>query len=133
MQDVLSGQVQMFMSTPPSVGPHVQSGKLKALAVTSKERHPMLPDVPTTKEAGLPGFEPEAWVAVFAPAGTPSDVISKLSQNIATAWQTDSVKERAAKQGIQPVVMAPEQLDSLVRTDTEHWSKIIKANKIAVD
>lgn len=133
MQDVLSGQVQMFMSTPPSVGPHVQSGKLKALAVTSKERHPMLPDVPTTKEAGLPGFEPEAWVAVFAPAGTPSDVISKLSQNIATALQTDSVKERAAKQGIQPVVMAPEQLDSLVKTDTEHWSEIIKANKIAVD
>lgn len=133
MQDVLSGQVQMFMSTPPSVGPHVQSGKLKALAVTSKERHPMLPDVPTTREAGLPGFEPEAWVAVFAPEGTPKDVINKISQTITTALQTDAVKERAAKQGIQPVAMSPEQLNSLVKTDTEHWSEIIKSNKISVE
>lgn len=133
MQDVLSGQVQMFMSTPPSVGPHVQNGKLRALAVTSKERHPMLPEVPTTAEAGLEGFEPEAWVAVFAPAGTPDVVVNKLSKHIAIALETDAVKQRAALQGIQPVVMSPSELDELVQSDTKHWSEIIKANKISVD
>ena len=133
MQDVLSGQVQMFMSTPPSVGPYAQSGKLRALAVTSKTRHPMLPDVPTTAEAGLPGFEPEAWVALFAPAGTPKDVVAKLHGTVKAALESPEVKQRAALQGIAPTVMSNEQLAQLVKTDTEHWSKIIKANKITVE
>lgn len=133
MQDVLSGQVQMFMSTPPSVGPYAQTGKLRALAVTSKTRHPMLPDVPTTAEAGLPGFEPEAWVALFAPAGTPASVVQKLHATVKTALETPEVKQRAALQGIEPTVMTPQQLGQLVKSDTEHWSKIIKANNISVE
>lgn len=133
MQDVLSGQVQMFMSTPPSVGPYAQTGKLRALAVTSKTRHPMLPDVPTTAEAGLSGFEPEAWVALFAPAGTPKDVVAKLHATVKAALESPEVKQRAALQGIAPTVMSNEQLAQLVKSDTEHWSKIIKANKITVE
>ena len=120
-------------STPPSVGPYAQSGKLRALAVTSKTRHPMLPDVPTTAEAGLPGFEPEAWVALFAPAGTPKDVVAKLHATVKAALESPEVKQRAALQGIAPTVMSNEQLAQLVKTDTEHWSKIIKANKITVE
>ena len=133
MQDVLSGQVQMFMSTPPSVGPHAKTGKLRALAVTSKKRHPMLPDVPTTAEAGLPDFQPEAWVALFAPAGTPSEVIRKMAAAVTTALESPAVKQRAELQGIDPVVMSPREIDALVLADTAHWSKIIKANKISVD
>ena len=133
MQDVLSGQVQMFMSTPPSVGPYAQNGKLRALAVTSKVRHPMLPDVPTTAEAGLPGFEPEAWVALFAPVGTPQAVVDRLHATVQAALQTPEVQQRAALQGIAPTPMSNQQLAQLVKSDTEHWGKIIKANKITVE
>jgi tripartite-type tricarboxylate transporter receptor subunit TctC len=133
MQDVLSGQVQMFMSTPPSVGPHAQTGKLRALAVTSKARHPMLPDVPTTVEAGLPGFEPEAWVALFAPAGTPQAVVNKLHAAVKTALESPDVKQRAALQGITPTVLTNAQLADLVKSDTKHWGDVIKSNNITVE
>jgi tripartite-type tricarboxylate transporter receptor subunit TctC len=133
MQDVLGGQVQLFMSTPPSVGPHAQTGKLRALAVTSKTRHPMLPDVPTTAEAGLPNFQPEAWVALFAPAGTPDDVVQKIAAAVTTALESTAVKQRAELQGIEPVAMSPRELGALVKADTAHWSRIIQDNKISVD
>lgn len=133
MQDVLSGQVQMFMSTPPSVGPHSQTGKLRALAVTSKTRHPMLPDVPTTAEAGLAGFEPEAWVALFAPAGTPQATINKLHAAVKAALESPDVKQRAALQGITPTVLSNAQLAELVKSDTKHWGDVIKANNITVE
>src|ERR1044071_9531242 len=87
IQDVLAGQVQVFITTPPSVMGHVQQGKLKAFAVTGKTRHPMLPDVPTVAEAGLPGFELEAWVGLFAPAGTPAPVIATLSETVRKALE----------------------------------------------
>jgi tripartite-type tricarboxylate transporter receptor subunit TctC len=77
IQDVLAGQVQVFITTPPSVMQHVQSGKLKGLAVTGTSRHPGMPNVPTTAEAGLPTFQLESWVALYAPAGTPASVIAK--------------------------------------------------------
>jgi len=92
IRDVLSGQVQVFMSTPPSVMQHVQSGKLKAFAVTGKTRHPGLPNVPTTAEAGLKGFELESWVAIFAPAGTPPEVVQKLTTGIQQALATPEAK-----------------------------------------
>lgn len=133
MQDVLSGRVQMFMSTPPSVGPYSQTGKLRALAVTSKTRHPMLPDVPTTAEAGLPGFEPEAWVALFAPAGTPQAVIDKLHAVVKAALESPEVKQRAALQGITPTVLTNAQLADLVKSDTKHWGDVIKSNNITVE
>jgi tripartite-type tricarboxylate transporter receptor subunit TctC len=133
IQDVLSGQVQVFITTPPSVMGHVQAGKLKALAVTSKTRHPMMPDVPTTAEAGLPGFELEAWVGLFAPAGTPPDVIAKLSENVKKALELPETKKRAETLGIEPRYLGPDALATLVKKDTDYWSKIIKARNIKAD
>lgn len=133
IQDVLGGQVQMFITTPPSVLGHVQSGKLKALAVTSKTRHPMLPDVPTTAEAGLPGFELEAWVGLFAPAGTPPEVVDKLSASLKTALESPEAQKRAALQGVEPRFQGPQALAALVQRETEHWGKVIKANHITMD
>jgi tripartite-type tricarboxylate transporter receptor subunit TctC len=132
-QDVLGGQVQMFITTPPSVLGHVQTGKLRALAVTSKARHPMLPDVPTTAEAGLPGFELEAWVGLFAPAGTPPDVIDRLSAALKTSLESPDVQKRAALQGVEPRFLGPQALGALVQRETDHWGKVIKANHITVD
>ena len=84
-------------------------------------------------EAGLPGFEPEAWVALFAPAGTPQAVVDRLHATVQAALQTPEVQQRAALQGIAPTPMSNQQLAQLVKSDTEHWGKIIKANKITVE
>lgn len=133
IQDVLAGQVQLFITTPPSVLGHVRSGRLRALAVTSKTRHPMLPDVPTTAEAGLPGFELEAWVGLFAPDGTPADVVARLSSNLKAALAAPETLQRAQAQGVEPRYLGPEALATLVQRETVHWGTIIKANNIIVD
>jgi tripartite-type tricarboxylate transporter receptor subunit TctC len=133
IQDVLAGQVQVFMTTPPSVMQHVQSGKLKAYAVTGKSRHPGLPQVPTTAEAGLKGFELEAWVAIFAPAGTPADVSAKLTGAIRQALEQADVKTRAAAAGVELRYLPPDALDALVKRETEYWSKVIKTAGITAD
>ncbi len=131
--DVLSGQVQVFITTPPSVMGQIQTGKLKGLATAGKTRHPGLPNVPTTAEAGLKGFELEAWVAIFAPAGTPADVIAKLSNQIKQALDQPDTKTRAASAGIEIRYQGPEALDALVKTETEFWAKTIKSAGITAD
>jgi tripartite-type tricarboxylate transporter receptor subunit TctC len=133
IQDVLAGQVEVFMTTPPSVMQHVQSGKLKALAVTGKARHPGLPNVPTTAEAGLPGFELEAWVGLFAPAGTPPEVVTRLTQQVKVALDSPDAKMNAARQGIELRYLGPEALGALVQRDTEHWAGVIKSRNIKAD
>ena len=126
LQDVLSGQVQVFITTPPSVMGQVQVGKLNGLAVASKTRHPSMPNVPTTSEAGLKGFELEAWVGIFAPAGTPPDVVAKLSTAIKAALELPETKTRATGAGIELRYLAPADLAALVKKDTEFWAKTIK-------
>ena len=133
IRDVLSGQVQVFMSTPPSVMQHVQSGKLKAFAVTGKTRHPGLPQVPTTAEAGLKGFELESWVAIFAPAGTPPDVVQKLTVAIQQALDTPEAKARADAAGIELRYLPPARLGELVKEETAFWGKTIKERGITAD
>lgn len=133
IRDVLSGQVQVFMTTPPSVMGHVQQGKLKAYAVTGAKRHPGLPNVPTTAEAGLKGFELESWVAIFAPAGTPPEVVQKLSSGIQQAMASPEAKTRADAAGIEIRYLPPAQLDAMVKRETDFWAKTIKQAKISAD
>jgi tripartite-type tricarboxylate transporter receptor subunit TctC len=133
IRDVLSGQVQVFMSTPPSVMQHVQSGKLKAFAVTGKTRHPGLPNVPTTAEAGLPGFELESWVAIFAPAGTPPEVVQKLTAGIKQALDAPEARSRADAAGIELRYLPPQPLAAMVTQETAFWARTIKAQGITAD
>lgn len=133
LQDVLSGQVQVFITTPPSVMGQVQAGKLKGLAVAGKSRHPGLPNVPTTAEAGLNGFELEAWVGIFAPAGTPADVVAKLSSQIKTALELPETKTRADTAGVELRYLPPAALDALVKKDTEFWAKTITSAGIKAE
>ncbi len=133
IQDVLSGQVQVFITTPPSVMGHVQAGKLKGLAVTSKARHPGMPNVPTTAEAGMKGFELEAWVGIFAPAATPPDVVAKLTSQIKAALELPETKTRADTAGIELRYLPPAGLDALVKKETEFWAKTIQAAGITAD
>lgn len=132
IQDMLAGQVQLFITTPPSVMQHIQSGKLKGIAVTGKTRHPGLPQVPTTAEAGLPGFELEGWVALFAPTGTPAEALNRLTAAVKASVETPEVVAKAKAAGLEIRFLAAPALQELVRTDTAGWAKTIKSANIVV-
>jgi tripartite-type tricarboxylate transporter receptor subunit TctC len=133
MLDVVAGQVQMTVATPPSVMQHIQAGKLRGLAIAAKARSPLMPDIPTSAEAGFPGFELEAWVALFAPAGTPPDALKRLTEAIKQVLETDEIKKAAANSGIEARYMTPAQLDQVVKTDLDYWSKVIRNAGIKAD
>ena len=133
MQDVVAGTVQVTIATPPSILGFVQSGRVRALAVAAKTRHPLMPDVPTTAEAGYPNFELEAWVALFAPAGTPAPVIARLTAATQEALASPAVIERARTTGMAIRFMPPAQLDATVANDLRYWSKVIREAKITAD
>jgi tripartite-type tricarboxylate transporter receptor subunit TctC len=133
MLDVISGSVQMTVATPPSVMSHIQAGKLRGLAIAAKTRSPLLPDVPTSAEAGFPGFELEAWVALFAPTGTPPDAVKRLTEALKQVLETDEVRKATTNSGIEARYMTPAQLDQAVKTDLEYWSKVIRAANITAD
>ena len=133
IQDVLAGQVQVFITTPPSVMGHVLSGKLKALAVTGKTRHPQLSQVPTVAEAGLPGFELESWVALYVAAGTPADVIQKLSNDVKRSLELPETKQHADAAGVEVRYLPPAETTKLLERDTASWAKAIKAGNIKFD
>ena len=131
--DVLAGQVQVFITTPPSVMQHVVSGKLKAFAVTGTKRHPGLPNVPTVAEAGMPDFKLEAWVGLFAPAATPPAVVAKLTADVKKALDMPETRQRADAAGIELRYLPPDALGELVKTETAYWAKTIKAAGIKAD
>ena len=133
IQDVLAGQVQVFITTPPSVMGHVLSGKLKALAVTGKIRHPQLPQVPTASEAGLTGFELESWVALYVASGTPRDVVQKLSAEVKRSMEQAETKQRGDAAGIEVRYLTPDNTTKLLDRDTASWAKAIKAGNIKSD
>ncbi|NQW84963.1 MAG: tripartite tricarboxylate transporter substrate binding protein [Alcaligenaceae bacterium] len=124
--DTIAGRVQIYFSTIPAALPHLKSGKLRALAVTSKHRVEMIPDVPTVDESGLPGFEVVGWFGIFAPTGTPNNVILKLSESINVVLKMPEIRERLARQGLIPGGGTPEALRDLLNADLSKWGKLIK-------
>jgi tripartite-type tricarboxylate transporter receptor subunit TctC len=126
LTDVLGGQVPMMFDTITTALPHVKSGKLKALAVTSAKRSPLAPDVPTMIEAGLPEFEISAWYVMFAPAGTPKDVVQRLNAEVNKAIADPELRRNLGEQGVEFTGGTAEQAESFVRAEIERWAKIIK-------
>lgn len=133
VNDLLGGQVDMFVTTPPSVIGHVNGGKLKALAYAAKQRHPSMPNVPTSAEAGLPGYEVESWFAVFAPAGTPAPVVTRLTSEIKTIVESEAYRKKVNDQGAFAAYMDPKALGSFVQTELDLWAGVIKAKNIKAD
>jgi tripartite-type tricarboxylate transporter receptor subunit TctC len=133
VQDVLGGNVQMTVATPPSVLGFVKSGRLRALAIAAKNRLPALPDVPTTAEAGFPGVEMEAWVAIFAPAGTPPEVLAKLSNALRLSLESPEAAKATAAAGMEIRYMTPPQLDAQVRKDIGYWQPVIRNAHISIE
>jgi tripartite-type tricarboxylate transporter receptor subunit TctC len=126
MQDLIGGQVPIFFSGMPPAMPHVRSGKLRALAVTSTHRSPSAPDVPTMAEAGVPGFDINNWFAFFAPAGTPADVIGKLNTEINHALKQADVREKLASAGAEAVGGSAEELARFLRAESAKFASLIK-------
>lgn len=133
MLDVVAGNVQMTVATPPSLAGFVQSGKMRPLAVAASKRIALMPDVPTAAEAGFPGFELEAWVALFAPMGTPPAAVQKLTEAVKVALESPNVRKSAETAGVEIRYMPPAQLDAVVRKDIQYWSKVIKTANIRAD
>lgn len=133
VNDLLGAQVDVFVTTPPSVIGHVAAGKLKALAYTGRQRHPSLPNVPTSAEAGLPGYEIESWFAVFAPAGTPAPVVARLSAEIKTIVESAAYRKKVDEQGAFAAYMDPKALGSFVDRELETWARVIKTGNIKAD
>lgn len=133
MQDLLTNRVQLFITTPPTAIGHLKSGTLRALAITSAQRHPMLPDVPTTAEAGLPQFQLEAWFSVFGPAGMPADVVQKVSDAIKKVVTSPQFAEQMNAQGSNASYKPPPELAQIVKDDLAKWSKVIKTVGISTN
>ena len=126
----VAGHIPAAFSSAPPVIAHIADGRLRALAVTGKVRSPSLPNVPTMAEAGYPETKGDQWVGVFAPARTPKDIIAVLNREIAKALASPDIKERFATIGFVPVGSSPEELAALIRSDTETWSKVIRAGNL---
>ncbi|GEQ78143.1 exported protein [Comamonas testosteroni] len=131
--DLISGQVDMFVTTPPSVIGQIQAGKLKALAYAGPRRHPSMPNVPTSAEAGLPGYEVESWFAVFAPAKTPPEVTAKLAAAIKTIVESPAYRKRIEDQGAFATYMGPTELAKFVDQETRSWAKVVRESNIKAE
>lgn len=133
LTDLIGGQVQLNFDTPVTSLPHIRSGKLKPIAITGKNRLASLPDVPTFAEAGLPEYDVQLWFGVIAPAGTPRDIISKLSKEIARILALPDVKENLSLQGLEPFAASPDQFGALIRADLDKYGKVIKGAGIKIE
>ena len=133
LNDVIGGQVPLFFGNIASTLPHIQSGKLRALAVTAAKRSPILPDVPTLAEAGVSGAEVYEWNALFAPTGTPEAVVGKLSAALKKALDAPDVKARIAQLGGEIQKGDPETAQRFVREQTALWARVVKASAISVE
>jgi tripartite-type tricarboxylate transporter receptor subunit TctC len=133
LSDLLGGRVQLMFADMPLVLNQIQAGKLRALSVGDSKRSPALPDIPTTAEAGLAGYQAAAWYGVFAPARTPKEIVTKLNREIAKLLTTNDVKTRLASLGAQAVGGSPEDFRRFQESEMHRWAKVIKSANITIE
>jgi tripartite-type tricarboxylate transporter receptor subunit TctC len=131
--DVLGNQVPLAVVDLPSALQHIKAGKLTAYAVTSPQRLPMLPDVPTASEAGLAGYDSTGWFGVVAPAGTPPAVVARMNAEIVAALGDEAIKSSMRNLGVEPAPGKPEAFDAYIRSETGKWSRVIKQAGIKIE
>ncbi|MGE5713602.1 MAG: tripartite tricarboxylate transporter substrate binding protein [Betaproteobacteria bacterium] len=134
LTDLIAGNMNVMFDNLPSALPHIKSGRLKALAVTSRTRSPALPNVPTIEEAaGLKGFDASSWFGLFAPAGTPRAIVDKIQADVAKALAQPEVRERFVAQGADPGGNTPDQFAAFIRAETDKWTRVVKFSNAKVD
>jgi tripartite-type tricarboxylate transporter receptor subunit TctC len=131
--DIMAGQIEASFQNFGTVVPYIKAGKMKALAVTSKERMQQLPNVPTVIESGLAGFEVTSWQAVAAPKGTPKEIVAKLQADITKGFRAADLTQRFTEQGFEIVVNTPEQASAYFKQEIDRWAKVVKASGATVD
>jgi tripartite-type tricarboxylate transporter receptor subunit TctC len=131
--DLIGGQIQVMFTTVASAAPLVASGQLRALAVTSAERSPAFPQLPTVAEAGVPGYVAESWYGLLAPAKTPAEIIARLNQSAAKAVRSEAFKTLAVNEGLVMVAGSPADFDRYLRGEEERWRKLIQDAGIKVE
>ncbi|WP_241673004.1 tripartite tricarboxylate transporter substrate binding protein [Lacisediminimonas profundi] len=131
--DLIGGQVDIMFDNAPHVMPHVKGGRLRALAITSEKRSPLLPDVPTVAELGYPGFSVAVWYGFAAPAGTPADIVQKLNREINKVLQADDVKKAFTDAGVEALGGTTQQYDTFFKAESARWGKVIKQANIVAD
>ncbi len=130
---LIAGDIQFVFMDPPAVIPQIKAGKIKAIAVTSLQRVPYLPEVPTVSESGLPGFEMIFWTGMFAPAATPREIIGRVQSETARAMHAAENRERLSSMGIVPVGNSPEDFSAYLRVETARYAKVIKDGNIKAE
>lgn len=130
IQDLIGGQIPMSFETVTVALPHVQGGKVRALAVTSAKRSPVMPEVPTLQEAGVPGFDVSSWQAIYAPAGTPAAIVQRMNAEIARIVATPDMRSRMEGLGLQYSPNTPEQFAEFGRQELAKWVKIVKDGNV---
>ena len=130
--DILSGQIQILFDSIPTMAPTVQSGMVRALATSGRLRSPILPDVPTFTEAGVPGFQATLWVGFMAPKATPQPIVDQLSRTITDILKRPEIKDAWEKQGASPMVMTQAVFTAFMESEIAKWAKVIETNHIAL-
>src|SRR5260221_14119392 len=133
LTDLVSGQVSLMFGTAVSFLPYVKSGRLNALAVTNPKRSPIVPDVPTVAESGLPGFEALQWFGILAPAGTPKEIVARVNGEIVKILRLPDVRERMSSLGAEVVASTPEEFAGFLKADTAKWAKVVKESGAKID
>lgn len=128
--DLVAGHIQLASLGFPGSLPFVQAGRLRAIAVTGMSRSPLLPDVPTVSESGVPGYQVTSWYGIFAPAGTPREIISKLNADSAAALKTPDVADKLAKLGAEVATTTPEDFGRIVREEIKKWAAVVRASGV---
>ena len=128
--DILSGQIQMLFDSVPTMAAMVKADKVRALGTSGATRSPILPDVPTIAEAGVPGFQATLWVGFMAPAGTPQPIVEKLNQEITKIVSRPDIKTAWEQQGAEPLTMTQPQFKAFMDAQVAKWADVIKANNI---
>lgn len=133
IQDSANGQVPVFIAALPVAAPFEKQGRLRILAITSARRASLLPNVPTVAESGFPGYEASSWQGLFAPAGTPRDIVARLAAELAAAVHSVEFSERLVGMLFEPRVVSPEELATMVRVQLARWAELVKTARIKVE
>jgi tripartite-type tricarboxylate transporter receptor subunit TctC len=133
LTDLIGGQVQVMIGNMPPMLPHVKAGKLRALAVTTAHRYPGLPDVPTVAESGLAGYETVAWFGLFAPAGTPKEIVQRMNREVNAIVALPDIRERLLGLGMEPMPGTPEDFTVRQAADIAKWKKVVADSGAKVD
>ena len=132
MVDLISGQVDAMIASVPTVAPHVKSGRLRVLAVTSEKRSSLVPGVPAMSET-IPGFGTEAWVGIMGPAKMPPEVVAQINTDVAKALNSAEIKNKFIENGLEPSYANPEEFERWIRREMARWSKVIKEQNVTLD